>query len=159
MGVRLVACLLAAVVGIPAFGMAQSNETQRIDEWLNGYDAAFLAKDLDKLATFYHPDVTIYEGAGVNNGWADYRDHHLGPELTAFEDLRFGHLNRRVQMLGDRAAYVTSEYFLKATMKERNLDVVGRETLIVEKQADGNWKVRHSHTGSRQRPAPKPSGE
>ena len=44
--------------------------------------AAFVAKDLKKLATFYHPDVTIYEGAGINNGWADYRDRHLGPETA-----------------------------------------------------------------------------
>jgi hypothetical protein len=25
-----------------------------IETWLNGYDAAFNANDLDKLATFYH---------------------------------------------------------------------------------------------------------
>jgi ketosteroid isomerase-like protein len=41
-----------------------------------GYDARFNAKDLDKLAAFYHPDVTIFEGGGVNRGWAGYRDHH-----------------------------------------------------------------------------------
>jgi hypothetical protein len=98
----------------------------------------------------------IFEGAGVNNGWADYRDHHLGPELKAFENLEFGHSNYRVRMLDDRAAYVTSEYFLRAKMKERTIDAVGRETLILEKQPDGTWKIRHSHTGSRQRPAPKP---
>lgn len=153
-----VAVLLVALVGIPLNAAAQVGESQKIEEWLKGYDAAFLAKDLDRLGTFYHPDVTIFEGAGVNNGWADYRDHHLGPELKAFENLEFGHSNRRVQMLGDRAALVTSEYFLKAKMKERNIDAVGRETLIVEKQADGSWKIRHSHTGSRPRPAPKPSG-
>jgi uncharacterized protein (TIGR02246 family) len=131
---------------------AQSNDARSIDEWLKGYDAAFIAKDLDRLARFYHPDVTIYEGAGVNNGWADYRDRHLGPELKAFENLEFGHANRRVHMLGDRAAYVISEYFIKAKMKGRTLDSIGRETLVVEKQADGTWKIRHSHTSGRARP-------
>ena len=132
--------------------LAQSDEARKIDEWLKGYDEAFVAKDLDKLATFYHPDVTIYEGAGVNNGWVDYRDRHLGPELKEFENLEFGHSNRRVHMLGDRAAYVISEYFIKAKIKERMLDSIGRETLIVEKQADGAWKIRHSHTSGRARP-------
>lgn len=58
-----------------------AGDAAAVETWLKGYDAAFIAKDLDQLATFYHPDVTIYEGAGINNGWADYRDRHLGPEL------------------------------------------------------------------------------
>jgi hypothetical protein len=27
-----------------------------------------------QTAASYHPDVTIYEGGGINNGWIDYRD-------------------------------------------------------------------------------------
>ena len=127
-------------------------DEQKIEAWLKAYDVAFLAKDLDKLATFYHPDVTIFEGTGVNNGWVDYRDHHLGPELKMFEDLQFGHANRRVVMLGERSAYVASEYFIKAKMKDRMLDNIGRETLVLEEAADGTWKIRHSHTSGRARP-------
>jgi uncharacterized protein (TIGR02246 family) len=149
---RVFAVALVALASLSPPAFAQSNDARTIEEWLKGYDVAFIAKDLDRLATFYHPDVTIYEGAGVNNGWADYRDRHLGPELKAFENLEFGHSNRRVQMLGDRAAYVMSEYFIKAKMKDRMLDSIGRETLVVEKQADGTWKIRHSHTSGRARP-------
>lgn len=151
MTLRLVTITVIALLHMSS-AHAQSDEARTIDEWLKGYDAAFVAKDLDKLATFYHPDVTIYEGAGVNNGWADYRDRHLGPELRAFENLEFGHSNRRVLMLGERAAYAISEYFIKAKMKERMLDNIGRETLVLEKQADGSWKIRHSHTSGRARP-------
>jgi ketosteroid isomerase-like protein len=142
--------LLIAMLPYPA--AAQSGEAQKIEEWLKGYDAAFVAKDLEKLATFYHPDVTIYEGAGVDNGWIDYRDTHLGPELKMFENLEFGHSNRKVHMLGERAAYVISEYFIKAKMQDRMLDNIGRETLVLEKQSDGSWKIRHSHTSGRARP-------
>lgn len=125
-----------------------------VEAWLKGYDAAFNAKDLDKLAAFYHPDVTIYEGGGSNNGWVDYRDRHLGPELKAFENLQFGHSNTRVTMLpGGQAAYVTSEYAIKAKMGERDLDSRGLETLVLVKTPDG-WKIRHSHTSSR--PARRP---
>lgn len=148
---RLVTIAAVALVVVSA-PHAQQNEVQKIEEWLKGYDAAFLAKDLDKLATFYHPDVTIYEGAGMNDGWADYRDRHLGPELKMFDNLEFGHSNRRVHMLGDRAAVAISEYFIKAKMKDRVLDNIGRETLVLEKQSDGSWKIRHSHTSGRARP-------
>ena len=93
-------------------GVVQSanNDATAVEAWLKGYDAAFNAKDLERLASFYHPDVTIYEGGGVNNGWIDYRDHHLGPELKSFENLQFGHSNVKVTILpGGQSAYATSE--------------------------------------------------
>src|SRR5204862_1781521 len=109
-----------------------------IEPWLKGYDAAFNAKDLEKLSAFYHPDVTIYEGGGINNGWIDYRDRHLGPELRGFENLQFAHKNTRVILLpGGRSAYATSEYTIKAKMSDREIDSGGLETLVLIKAEDG----------------------
>ena len=136
----------------PAVG---SNEMAAIEKWLAEYDAAFNAKDLQKLGTFYHPDVTIYEGGGIDNGWAAYRDGHLGPELKAFENLQFGHTNRQIHVLGDgKTAYAISQYSLKAKMGDRAVDSGGLETLVLVKGADGAWKIRHSHTSSRPRRPP-----
>jgi uncharacterized protein YcnI len=134
---------------------AAGSEAASIEAWLRAYDAAFLAKDLEKLATFYHPDVTIYEGTGINNGWADYRDHHLGPELKSFENLQFGHTETKVTVLpGGESAYATSHYTIKARMGERQLDSEGLESLVLMKTAEG-WRIRHSHTSGRaRRPAP-----
>jgi len=132
-----------------------SGDAAVIEAWLNGYDAAFNAKDLEKLGSYYHPEVTIYEGGGIDNGWASYRDGHLGPELKAFENLQFGHTNRQIHLLGDgRTAYVVSQYSLKARMGERAIDSAGLETLVVVKGDDGSWKIRHSHTSSRPRRPP-----
>jgi ketosteroid isomerase-like protein len=146
----------AAVTKLSASDVgAQSNDVATIEAWLKAYDAAFNAKDLDKLATFYHPDVTIYEGGGINNGWIDYRDHHLAPELKSFENLEFGHSNMKVTVLsGGQSAYATSEYAIKAKMGDRQLDSGGLETLVLVKSADGTWKIRHSHTSSRARRPP-----
>ena len=121
--------------------------------WLAEYDDAFNAKSLDRLAAFYHPDVTIFEGGGVNTGWADYRDNHIGPELKDFENLKFLHQNIAVHQLspnGD-AAYVTSEYVLKARVKGRDIDSGGLETLVLVKDAAGAWKIRHSHSSAKRR--------
>ena len=132
-----------------------AGEATAIETWLKAYDTAFNAKDLEKLATFCHPDVTIYEGGGINNGWIDYRDRHLGPELKAFENLQFSHSNTKVTVLpGGQSAYATSEYAIKAKMGEREIDSRGLETLVLLKGADGSWKIRHSHTSSR--PARRP---
>lgn len=130
--------------------MAPAAGDAAIEKWLAEYDAAFNAKDLDKLATFYHPEVTIYEGGGINRGWADYRDHHLGPELKQFANLQFAHSNTVVRMIGPDAAYATADYSLKARMGERDIDSGGLETLVLVKDA-GAWKIRHSHTSSRPR--------
>ena len=145
----------------PAAGTtaAQGSEPgAAIAQWLAGYDQAFNAKDLQKLATFYHPDVTMYEGGGINRGWADYRDHHLGPELKEFENLTFAHANIQATVLdGGKGAYVTSEYSLKAKMGARDIDSAGLETLVLVPDATGAWKIRHSHTSARRR-APAASG-
>lgn len=132
-----------------------TGEVAAIEKWLAEYDAAFNAKDLDKLGSFYHPDVTIYEGGGIDNGWAKYRDGHLGPELKAFENLQFAHTGRQIHLLGDgKTAYSVSQYTLKAKMAERVIDSGGLETLVLVKGADGAWKIRHSHTSSRPRRPP-----
>ena len=151
-GYRSIWALTFVLIALAVPGFGQTEE-QAITKWLAGYDAALNARDLDRLATFYHPDVTIVEGTGVNNGWADYRDHHLGPELKAFETLEFAHSNLRVHMLGDRAAYATSQYTIKAKLKDRVIDAEGRETLVLIKMPDNTWRIRHSHTSSRARPA------
>lgn len=131
---------------------AAQDETARLVAWLRSYDEAFNAKSLDRLALFYHPDVTIFEGGGANNGWADYRDHHLGPELAEFENLQFTHANTKVHILGDgQSAYVTADYSLKAVMGGTAIDSGGLETLILLKGQDGTWKIRHSHTSARRR--------
>ena len=145
--------VLFLLVFLPSLAAAQSpgGDAAAVEAWLKGYDAAFMAKDLDRLATFYHPDVTIYEGAGVNNGWADYRDRHLGPELKAFENLEFAHTGTKVTVLpGGESAYAISRYTIKAKMGERMLDNEGLETLLLIKTPDG-WKIRHSHTSGRAR--------
>lgn len=126
-----------------------------IQKWARDYDAAFNAKDLGRLASFYHPDVTIYEGGSINVGWADYRDHHLGPELEEMASPRLTHTNVQLQPLdaGGSAAYVTSEYRLQARMKDRDVDAGGLETLVLVRSSGARYVIRHSHTSSRRRPA------
>ena len=141
------ACVCAGT--LPDGAGAQSGDAE-ILAFFKTYDAAFNARDLQKLATLYHPDVTIFEGAGINRGWADYRDNHLGPELKAFQDLQWAHSNIVVHLLGASAAYVTADYAIKYKTGERVVDSGGIATHVLVKEG-GQWKIRHSQTAARRR--------
>jgi len=143
--ISVVAVVFASVVSVSA----QSKEAE-ITAFFKSYDAAFNARDINKLAMLYHPDVTIFEGSGVNNGWVDYRDNHLGPELKSFQDLQSAHSIIVVHMLGDSAAYVTADYTIKYKSGDRVVDSGGIATHVLVKE-QGSWKIRHSHTAARRR--------
>ena len=136
-------------VAAPAEGPGE----KAVKAFVEAYDRAFNAKDLARLAEFYHPDVTIFEGGHVNTGWPDYRDNHLGPELKEMADLRFAHVDVVPHVLSESLAYMTAEYRLKATIAGKLVEAEGLETLVLLKGAEGSWRIRHSHTSSRRRPA------
>ena len=136
-------------------GLRAQSVPPEIAAFFKAYDTAFNARDIEKLATLYHPDVTIFEGSGINRGWVDYRDNHLGPELKSFQDLQWAHSNIVVHMLGDSAAYVTADYAIKYKAGDRAVDSGGIATHVLVKE-QGAWKIRHSHTAARRRA---PGGE
>lgn len=112
--------------------------------------AAVERKDFAGLDTLYAGDsLTIVEGAGINRGWADYRDTHLGPELRELQNLRYRPFELQVRASGD-LAWATFRYAIAAQLGERTLDQVGRGTAILERRGT-RWLIRHTHTSSRAR--------
>lgn len=112
--------------------------------------AASERSDLVALDSLYAGDsLTIFEGAGVNRGWADYRDHHLGPELKEMKNVRYQPSDLEVHVEGG-TAWVLFRYALKADVNGRAADVFGRGTAILEWRGT-RWVVRHMQTGGRAR--------
>lgn len=122
-------------------------EVQRTLEALFG---AAERGDLAALDTLYAGNsLTVVEGAGINRGWTDYRDHHLAPELKEFSGFQYRPSEIEPHVAGD-VAWAIFRYTLKAQMKERTLDIVGRGTAILERRG-GRWVVRHTQTSGRPR--------
>jgi ketosteroid isomerase-like protein len=112
--------------------------------------AAAERKDLAALDTLYAGEqLTVIEGAGINRGWRDYRDRHIGPELQAFTNFKYRPFEIEPRVHGD-FAYAIFRYALQATTAERTIDVVGRGTAILERKGS-RWIVRHTQTSSRPR--------
>lgn len=146
--------LVLALISSP--GAAQSPATAtapRADTVRATLEALFRAverADLAALDTLYAGDsLTVVEGAGINRGWADYRDHHLAPELREFRNFRYRPSDIEVHVAGD-VAWALFRYSLAADVGERKVDVVGRGTAVLERHGR-RWVVRHTHTSGRAR--------
>ncbi|MCU0625038.1 MAG: nuclear transport factor 2 family protein [Gemmatimonadaceae bacterium] len=142
----------------------RSAEARAAEATVRAVFAAGERGDLAALDTLYAGDsLTIVEGAGINRGWADYRDHHLGPELKEMKNFRYRPFEIEPRVQGD-LAWVTFRYALQADMNGRAVDALGRGTMILERRGRGSaarWVVRHSQTASRARRAgdpPMPAG-
>jgi ketosteroid isomerase-like protein len=109
------------------------------------------AGELAGLDTLYAPEesVHIIEGAGVNHGWADYRDRHLIPELAEFENLAYRYYAVEPQVRGD-VAWASFRYELTVDTPGGHVEVGGRGTAVLERRS-GRWRIVHMHTSGRRR--------
>jgi len=129
---------------------ADPGQEEAVAAVLEAVFAATEAGDFEALDALYAgDDLTILEGAGIDRGWASYRDHHLKPELAEFEEFSYVPHNIEVGVEGD-LAWALFEYDLKIKMGEREMDRVGRGTAIFERRGD-RWVVRHMQTANRPR--------
>lgn len=135
---------------LPASARAQGADAQGVVRTIEALFAAAERGDLAALDTLYAGDsLTVLEGAGINRGWRDYRDNHLGPELKEFKNFKYRPSEIEAHVSGN-FAWAMFRYAISADMGERRIDSVGRGTAILERRG-GKWIVRHTHTASRAR--------
>jgi beta-aspartyl-peptidase (threonine type) len=90
------------------------------------------------------PDLTFFSNTTVTSGWQStlerYRKRYQseGAEMGKLE-----FLDLKVEMMGERAAFVRGRYRLKMTSNESG----GLFTLIVKKMGE-DWRIVHDHTSS-----------
>lgn len=135
---------------------AQSGDVTAVVRTLQALFAAAERNDLPALDSLYAGDsLTVIEGAGINRGWADYRDNHIGPELREMKNFRYRPFDIEARVSGN-LAWAMFRYALAAEVNAERIDVVGRGTAILERRGT-RWVVRHTQTASRpRRPADPP---
>jgi len=111
------------------------------------------AKDFAGIDTLFAPGegVHIIEGAGVNHGWADYRDHHLAPELKDAEGFEIRYFAVEPQVRGD-VSWTSFRYELAMEMSGNQMEIEGRGTAVLERR-EGRWMIVHLHTSGRRKRA------
>ena len=117
----------------------------------------FETGDLVMLDTIWANDesVTVFESGYANYGWADYRDHHLKPEIDEMKNVKYQLTDIKTRVSGN-TAWATFKYALSADLKERHVDASGLGTAVLEKRAN-EWKIVHWHTSAPRRAPAQPA--
>ncbi len=162
--VGLVALVVACAVGaINALsGIAAQNDEAVIRDALLRSASSFANNDIGEAAKVWANDesLTIFESGHANYGWADYRDHHLVPEMGEMKNTKYEFSDMKIHLAGS-TAWATMKYTIAADVmdkgKSRHVDAAGLATAILEKRADG-WRIVHWHSSApRRAPAASPS--
>lgn len=137
---------------------AQDDSEKAVRDVLEQEAAAFEKGDVEALNKFWANDewVSVFESGGADIGWANYRDHHLVPEMKELKNTKHTLSDIRVRVAG-KTAWATFKYALAGDLKERHIDVNGLGTAVLEER-NGRWLIVHRHTSARRRaPAPTPA--
>jgi ketosteroid isomerase-like protein len=77
--------LLSALLIASATLRAQNSRDPEagVREVINRFEAGLQQHDLQAIETLVSPDIVVFENGRRNDGWQDFRDHHLLPEFKA----------------------------------------------------------------------------
>lgn len=119
-------------------------------EAVDAFHAALARGDTAKAAAQLADAVLIFEAGGVERSRAEYAAGHLVGD-AAFAQAVGSQMTRRAGGGGD-LAWVASEGRAKGRFKDRDVDRVTTETMVLRREGAA-WKIVHVHWSSRAAPA------
>lgn len=165
--VVLVIALTAVIVvfGITCkrAAIAQGREETAVRDVLLRSASSFEKNDTAEATKVWVNDesLTVFESGHANYGWADYREHHLFPEMAGMKNTKYAFNDLKIHLAG-KTAWATFKYTISADVmsngQQRHVDGGGLGTAILE-QRDGEWRIVHWHSSAPRRapsPSPKP---
>ncbi len=163
--IALAAVTVAFGVAHKRAAIAQGSEEAAVRDALMKSAVSFERNDLPMASQIWVNDesLTIFESGHANYGLADYRDHHLVPEMGEMKNTKYAFSDMKVHLAGN-TAWATLKYTISADVmdngKPRHVDGGGLGTAVLEKR-DGQWRIVHWHSSAPRRapaaaPSPKP---
>ena len=149
--------ILVMAIGLMANASVQ-DQSETIRDVLTRSATAFEHGDMQAMEKLWAGDesVTVFESGHANYGWADYRDHHLGPEMKEMKNIKYTLSHIRVKVAGN-TAWAIFKYAISADIGTRHIDSSGLGTAVLEKRGN-DWRIVHWHSSApRRAPAPAPT--
>ena len=145
----LLAFLLLSTPGLATAQPATDADTVAVKAVLASYKSALERLDLAGVEQLFAPDNQVVESGKVEGGYADYRDHHIGPELGHFASFKFSDYTVAVRLEGPIAlATETYRYSIRLKDKPEPIERQGVATSVLKK-SDGQWQIVSTHSSSR----------
>lgn len=127
----------------PGNGEAVAEAAATVDAF---HDA--LAKgDPGAAAALLDDQVQIYEQGWVERSKTEYAAHHLASDMAFAAATASKRTSRSGSIIGD-LAYVASEAAVTGTFKDKAVDSIVLETMVLRRSPDG-WRIVHIHWSSR----------
>lgn len=114
---------------------------------VDAFAAALAAGDEAGVRAALAADVLIYESGGAERSLEEYAGHHMGGDMAFVAAMERQLTDRKVFDFGNTAV-VTSMGTTKGSFRQREMNLLGTETMLLEKR-DGVWLIIHIHWSSR----------
>jgi hypothetical protein len=158
--------LFAFVVSSRSKATAYANEEAAVRDALMKSALSFEKNDLAMASQVWANDesLTVFEQGHANYGWADYRDHHLVPEMGEMKNTKYAFSDIKIHVAA-KTAWATFKYTISADVtdagKIRHVDGSGLGTAVLEER-NVRWQIVHWHSSAPRRapasaPTPKPN--
>ncbi len=108
------------------------------------FHASLKAGDSTTAKSLLASNVLIFEGGSVERSAVEYGNHHMQADMVFLKDLQIELLERHVQEYGNTAVAI-SRSRVSGIFKDKPVDSQSMETLVIEKQPRGDWKIVHIH--------------
>jgi len=147
------ALLAALATASPAAAQAQTMAVPAAEarKVLDAYTSALGRREVGDIAKLFTADAAVLEGGKYEGRIGQYLEHHLGPELAAFDSFEIKDRKVDVQVRGD-VAWAREEYAYLVRVKGREglIQRQGVSTAVLVQTA-GCWRIAQLHLSSRAR--------
>lgn len=127
-----------------------------VKEVMLAYKSGIEALSADGLTDLFMKDSEVFESGGVEGSFDHYLEHHLAPELQAFESFQFSDYSISTKIeLPFAFSTETYDYTIVLASDGRTIVQRGVATSILRK-VQGKWRILKTHTSAR---AKRQSGE
>ena len=124
-----------------------SSEAQEAAKAVDAFHAKLSEGDGAAAAALLTDDALIFESGHAERSRAEYASHHAGAD-AAYAAAVSSRLTRRNGLVDGDTAWVVSESRATGKYKDKPVDRVTTETMILRKTAEG-WRIAHIHWSSR----------
>jgi len=130
-------------------------EKDEVIAHMKKYKDAFQNLSTDGTMELFSEDSQVFESGGTEGTYANYIEHHIGPELSHFNSFTFSDYTIEVQV-DLPYAFTTETYIYTLDLKpnkekNRKAQIISKKGVAtsVLKKVDGSWKILKTHSSSR----------